>query len=207
MPEPDAPTMPMRSPGRIVSETSCSAGAPPLVAEARRGRARSRRGRRPPRRRPGASATRGLQVEQLEHALGAGAGLLRRGQQAGHQAHRRDDLHEVAGEGEEHAERDVAAQREPAAESRARRAGPASAAPAASRSSGRCSGPCACGTGRARGPRSVSRSNSRCSWANALTTRTPVTASSTTPATRARRGAGRSSSPGTPGRGSARRRT
>ena len=31
--------------------------------------------------------------------------------------------------------------------------------------------------------RSVRRSNSRSSWANALTTRTPVTASSTTPAT------------------------
>ena len=79
---------------------------PPGVAEADVVEVDARHGRRP---RPRARRVRhpGLQVEQLEDALGAGARLLGRREQAGDEADRRDELHHVAGEGEEDAERDV----------------------------------------------------------------------------------------------------
>ena len=105
----------MRSPGRTVKETSWSVGGPPRCPKP------TWSSSIPPRVAStgdgvGRVGDAGLHVEQLEDPLGAGAGLLGRRHQAGHEAHRRDDLHEVAGEREEHAEREVAAQGEPAAE-------------------------------------------------------------------------------------------
>ena len=78
-----------------------------------------------------------LQVEQLEDPLGAGARLLRGGEHARQEAHRRDDLHQVAGEGEEHAEGDVPVERQPAADAEHAELAEHRQQPAASRSSGR----------------------------------------------------------------------
>ena len=54
-----------------------------------------------------------LRVEQLEDSFGSGARLLRGGEDTREDPYRRDDLHHVAGEREEHAEGDVAVEREP----------------------------------------------------------------------------------------------
>ncbi len=64
----------------------------------------------------GAVLERGLGVDQLQDALGAGAGLLPDGEDHGEHADRADQLGEVGGEGDERAERDVPAYRQPAAE-------------------------------------------------------------------------------------------
>ena len=56
------------------------------------------------------------EVEQLEDPLDPGARLLADRQQSGELAGRRDQLADVGGEGEEGAEADLAAQRQPAAE-------------------------------------------------------------------------------------------
>lgn len=57
-----------------------------------------------------------LGVDQLQDALGAGPGLLCDGQYDGEHPDRADELGEVGGEGDEGAQRDVAAYGEPAAE-------------------------------------------------------------------------------------------
>ena len=55
-------------------------------------------------------------VEDLEDAVGRGARLLRDRDDVGHHPHRREQLREVGGEGEERAERDLALDREVPAE-------------------------------------------------------------------------------------------
>ena len=68
------------------------------------------------RHRVGARRRAGTQVDDLQHPLHAGAGLLADGEDGGELAHRGDQRRQVGGEGQEGAEADRPAQGQPAAE-------------------------------------------------------------------------------------------
>ena len=115
LPEPDAPTSATVSPGATRSEKSRSTGSEarypydtpstttsPWVTD-EVGRVRRLGDDR-------------VGVEDLEDPLRRGPGLRRHRDDLGEHPHRREELHEVGGEGGEGAERDLAVHRQPPAE-------------------------------------------------------------------------------------------
>ena len=88
-------------------------------------------------------------VEHVEHALGAGAGLLALRDEPRHHAHRRGQLHQVGEEGEERAQAQVAVDRHPTAEPDDRGLREGRESPGASAGSAPATAPPAsgCGTG------------------------------------------------------------
>jgi hypothetical protein len=67
-------------------------------------------------RRIGALGHEGIGVDEIEDALGAGAGLLRHRHHSREEPHRSQQLDEIGGEREEGADADLALDRQPAAE-------------------------------------------------------------------------------------------
>ena len=183
LPEPLAPTSATTSPGSTVSETPLSTGEDGDVAEDGVGRAR-------PGPRPASSVDRArpvgdarLAVDDLEHADDAGLGLLPDGEQPGDDAHGRDELGEVGREGQERADRELVVHDEHTAErEHADLAERRNSLQRRGEAGGEAHGPHPLGEQRGRRAGEAVRARG-CSWPKPLTTRTPVTFSSTTPAT------------------------
>ena len=119
------------------------------------------------------------QVEELEDPLDPGSGLLADGEDAGQLPGRRDELGDVGREGQERAEGDPVVQGQPAAEGQDGHLADGRGWPRGAAGSGTAAAPPASGSRTASRPRRRPARARGCSWPNALTTRTPLTSSST----------------------------